>query len=102
MTVLVEDCLPGELWRLKIWGLFLEKFAQKQGLAGQNPGPRIVGKQVQQLISEDGSATWLQNDDRNFFLNYPSERVEYSQKLTLGAMEHAEIVERASAAQTSF
>jgi hypothetical protein len=62
-------------------------------------GAFVVGKQIEEFIAKDGDAAGFEADDGNTGFNFRREFVEDLKQKRLGAVEHAVIVERASAAE---
>ena len=91
--------LAGELRKLKVGGFLFQKFAEQESLPGQLVGPVILGKEIDQFVAKDGGATGLENDDGNPGFDFGSEGVQYLEQQALGPIQHAEIVERAAAAE---
>jgi hypothetical protein len=58
-----------------------------------------MGKEVDEFVAEDGNATGFEADDRNAGFDFGREFVEDLKQERLGAVEHAEVVERAAAAE---
>jgi hypothetical protein len=68
-------------------------------LAGEFLGALVVGKEVEEFVAEDGDATRLETDNRDAGFDLGFELVENFEEQSLGAVEHAEVVEGASAAE---
>ena len=68
-------------------------------MARQGLGAFVVGKQIEEFIAKDGDAAGFEADDGNTGFNFRREFVEDLEQKRLGAVEHAVIVERASAAE---
>ena len=58
-----------------------------------------MGKQVDEFVTEDGDAAGLEADDGDSGFDFGREFVEDLKQERLGAVEHAVVVERASAAE---
>lgn len=102
MAVSVEKRFPIQLRRREILRVDFEKFTEQKNLAGQGLRTFVVGKQIEELVAEDGDATGLEADDGNAGFDFGGERVENLQQERLGAVEHAVVVEGAAAAEIGF
>jgi hypothetical protein len=76
-----------------------QEFAEKECLFAQGLGPVVVREEVEELVAEDGDAAGLESDDEGAGFDLGGEFVEDVEKEGFGAVEHAEVVERASAAE---
>ena len=65
-------------------------------------GALVVGKEIEEFVAEDGDATGFQADDGDAGFDFGREFVEDLEQEGLGAVEHAVVVERASAAEVGF
>jgi hypothetical protein len=65
-------------------------------------GAAVVGEEVEEFVAEDGDAAGLESDDGDSGFDFGSEFVEDVEEQRLGAVEHAEVVERASAAEVGL
>src|SRR5918992_763681 len=81
--------------------LALQELSEKERLRGEPNRGGIIGKQVHELVPEDGDAARLESDHGNTGGYGLAKRVEDAAKLPLCAAEHAVVVERPPAAQTS-
>ena len=59
----------------------------------------VVGEEVEEFVAEDRNAAGLESDDGDSGFDFGGEFVEDIQEQGLGAVEHAEVVEGASAAE---
>src|ERR1039458_7518990 len=62
----------------------------------------VVGKEVDEFVAEDSDATGFEADDGNAGFDFGREFVEDLEQKSLGAVEYAVVVERASAAEVGF
>ena len=76
-----------------------EEFAEQEGLVAELCGAGIVGEQIGQLVAEDGGAAWLEDDDGGSGGELRGEGVEDFEEIVFGGVQHAEVVERAAAAE---
>ena len=58
-----------------------------------------MGEQIEEFVAEDGDAAGFEADDGNAGFDFGGEFVEDLKQKRLGAVEHAVVVERASAAE---
>jgi hypothetical protein len=86
-----QDCIGTE-------PLF-KKFAEQECLLAQGLSAGIVREKVDEFITEDGDAAGFEADDGDAGFNLRLQLVEYFEQQSLGAVEHAEVVERASTAE---
>src|SRR5438105_15806975 len=80
----------------------LEELAEQEGRLCQCLGSLIARKQIQQFVAEDGDATGLESDDRDASFDFGRQFVENFQQQSFCAIEHAEVVEGASAAEVGL
>ena len=88
--------------QFKVLCMFLEEFAQQEGLPRKPAGSPIIGKEICQLVAEHGDAAWLQTYDRGARLNFRCQRIQNSEKQVPGSTKHAEVVQWSSAAQIAL
>ena len=101
MAVPVQQHFAGKLRRLVAGRMALEKLAEKKRLASQLHGARIPRKQIAQFVAKDGCAARFQHDDGHARVNSRAQNGQNLLQILLGLVEHAEIVERPSAAQVA-
>jgi hypothetical protein len=77
----------------------LEKFAEQEGLLAQGLGAFVVGEQVHEFVAENGDATGFQSHDWDARFDLWLELIEDFEQQRLRAIEHAEVIEGASAAE---
>jgi hypothetical protein len=65
-------------------------------------GSLVVGEKVEEFVPEDGYAAGFQANDGNSSFDFGREFVEDLKQERLSAVEHAVVVERASAAEVGF
>jgi hypothetical protein len=100
MAVSVEQGFARELRELRVGSEFLfEEFAEQESLFAQGLGALVVREEVEEFVAEDGNAAGLESDDRDSGFDLGSESVENVEEQGFGAIEHAEVVERASATE---
>jgi hypothetical protein len=61
-----------------------------------------VGEEVEEFVAEDGHAGWLEADDGDSGFDLGLEVVENFEEKSFGAVEHSEVVQRASAAEVGL
>ena len=91
--------MRGELRERRGAGVALEKFAEQESLFAQGQGALVVGKEIDEFVAEDGDAAGFESDDGDSGFDLGLELVEDFEQQRFGAVEHAEVVERASAAE---
>jgi hypothetical protein len=99
VAVALHDRPAGQRRRRPPVGLAGQQLGQGVGLLLQAPGALVVGEQVGQLVPEGGQAARLQPDQRHAFGDPRAERGQDLAELAPGQGEHAEVVQRATAAQ---
>ena len=67
--------------------------------ACQGLGALVVREEIEEFVAEDGDAAGLESDDRDAGFDFGLELVENFEQQRLSAVEHAEIVEGAAAAE---
>ena len=68
-------------------------------MVAQGLGAGVVREEVDELVAEDGDAAGFQPDDGDSGFDLRLELVQNFEEQRFGAVEHAEVVERASAAE---
>ena len=76
-----------------------EELAEEEGLVAKLCGARVVGKEVGEFVAEDGGAAGFEDDDGSAGVELRGEGVEGFEEVVLCGVEHAEVVERAAAAE---
>src|SRR5471030_1846478 len=99
MAMSMKQNFGGKLRRLPIGSVFLQEFTEQDGLTLQPLCSRIGGKEVAKFVAKDGCATWLQHDHRKSGINCTAQRNEDTLQILFGTIQHAKVVERASAAE---
>jgi hypothetical protein len=103
MAVSVEQGFARELRKLRVGREFLfEELAEQERLFAQDLGALVVREEVEEFVAEDGDAAGLEADDGDSGFDLGGERVENVEEQGLGAIKHAEVVERASAAEVGL
>jgi hypothetical protein len=98
MAVSVEQGFARELRKLRVGREFLfEELAEQERLFAQDLGALVVREEVEEFVAEDGDAAGLEADDGDSGFDLGG--VENVEEQGLGAIKHAEVVERASAAE---
>jgi hypothetical protein len=100
MAVSVEQGFAWELRELRVGSeVLFEELAEQERLFAQGLGALVVREEVEEFVAEDGDAAGLESDDRDSGFDLGGDRVENVEEQGLGAIEHAEVVERASATE---
>src|SRR5437660_4542743 len=97
MTVPVQQRLAFEAGRRDF--LCLDELTEEERLPRQCLGSLIAREQIQQFVSEDGDAAGLESDDRDAGLDFGRQLVEDFQEQFFRSIEHAKVVQGASAAE---
>ena len=84
---------------LVVGGVFDEELAEEEGLVAEFGGAGIVGEEVGELVAEDGGAAGFEDDDGCAGGELRGEGVEDFEEVIFCGVEHAEVVERAAAAE---
>jgi len=79
--------------------LLLKEFTEEEGLPAEGLGACIVWEEVREFVAENGDATGLEAHYRDAGLDLGLELIEDVEKEALSTLEHAEVVEGASAAK---
>ncbi len=85
--------------RLITRSMMFQKLTQQERLAVKSIGARISGEEVSQFIAEDRGAAGFQNDDRQSGVDLRSQALKNVREILPGFIEHAEVIQRASAAE---
>src|SRR5579872_6445037 len=100
VAVAVEQGLARKLRERGTSTQFLfEEFAEQESLLAQGLSACIVRKEVDQFVAEDGDAAGFESDDGDAGFDFGLELVEDFEQKAFGAVEHAEVVEGASATE---
>ena len=102
VAVAVDEGVAVHHGRLEVGGVLGEEFAQQEGLAAKPLGVFVVGKQVGQLVAEDGGTAGL--EARPWGRRPEWRRAGCPEMLVqpaFGGVEQAVVIERAAAAQGS-
>jgi hypothetical protein len=103
VAVSVEEGFAVELReRGVVVQILFEEFAEEESLFAQGLCAVVVREEVEEFVAEDGDAAGLESDDRDSGFDLGGEFVEDVEEQGLGAVEHAEVVERASAAEVGL
>ena len=102
MAVSVQQRLALEVRQRRIPGVEFEKFAEQEGLLAQGLGALVVREEVEQFVAEDGDAAGLESDDGDARFDLGLEFVEDIEQQGFRAVEHAEVVEWAAAAEVGL
>jgi hypothetical protein len=103
MAVPVEQGLARELGQCRAGSEFLlEKFAEQESLLAQGLGALVVRKEVNEFVAEDGDAAGFESNDGDAGFDLGFELVEDFEQQALGAIEHAKVVEGASATEVGL
>ena len=65
MAVAMEESVARKLGKRELRRVDFEKFAEEKDLLREPERAAIFGKQIDQFVPEDGSATGLEDDDRS-------------------------------------
>jgi len=95
----VDDRLAVEPRQRDVIGFLRQELAQQERLAAQALRILILRKEIGQLVAEDGDAARLEPDDRRAGADVVPQGVEDLAELAPCEAEHAEVVERAAAAE---
>src|SRR5882672_9735903 len=101
MAVPVDEGLPSDRRQRKVGGALLEEFAQQDNLSREGLGALVSWEQIGELVAEHGGAAGLEYDDRSPCFDFGEQFIHDVEQQALGAVEHANVVERASAAEMS-
>jgi hypothetical protein len=102
MAVSVEQGFAGELRERGVGRVAFEELAEQECLFAQGLGALVVREEVEEFVAEDGNAAGLESDDGDAGLDLGLELVEDVQEQAFGAVEHAEVIEGASAAEVGL
>jgi hypothetical protein len=79
--------------------MMFQKLTEQERLAPKPVGARISGEEVSQFIAEDRGAAWFENDDWQPGVDLRTQTLEDALEILLGFVEHAEVIQRAPAAE---
>src|SRR5437868_2508056 len=85
--------------RRAIIGFVDQKFAEQKSLAFESLRFSILAEQVGHLIAKDGDAAWFDSDDGRASFNVGAQSGQRLFQRGFGLVEHAEVIERATAAE---
>ena len=101
----MEECFAVELGKRRGGRraqFFFEEFTKQERLARQGLSALVVRKEVQEFIPENRNAAWLESNDGDASFDLGREFVEDFEEQKLCAIEHAEVIERPSAAEVGL
>src|ERR1700691_1603796 len=99
MAVALEDDFAAlKLLRLKIRNVAGEEFAEQQGLFAQALGAAVIGKEVDELITEHAGAAGFEEDEGQAGVDLGGEALEDLQQVGAGLPQESKVVERSAAA----
>ena len=94
---------PASQSRRRVAGSMLsQEFWQQERLMGQALRLSIIRKQIDEFVTKDRNTTRFEADDGDAGFDFGGKFVEDLKQEDLGAVEHAVVVERASAAEVGF
>src|SRR6201997_720263 len=99
VTMAVDDGLAPELRERAQHAVAVKKFAEEVALPRETLGALVPGEEIAEFVAEDSDAAGFEADDGNAGLDLGCERVEDAEEQVFSAIEHAEIVKGASAAE---
>src|SRR6478672_2467551 len=102
MAVSVKQRFARELRERRVARVMIEEFAEQECLSAQGLGPLVMWEEVREFVAEDGDAAGFKSDDGNAGFDLGLELVEDFEQQTFCAVEHAEVVKRASAAEVGL
>ena len=77
----------------------LQEFTQEKCLVSQSLRTRILREKITELVPKYGSATRFEDDDGRAGVNLFTQSLQNPAQIFLGRIQHAEIIEWASAAE---
>jgi hypothetical protein len=99
MAVAVKQRFSLEAREFGVFRILVEKFAEQERLLAESSGALVVREEVDEFVAEDGDAARFEADDGNSGFDFGLQFVEDVEEQSFGTVEHAEVVERASAAE---
>src|SRR5690606_26627961 len=99
MAMAVDDGACAEPRRFVALSLADQELGQRHRLRAEPLRIRVVGEQLVELVPEDGDAARLEPHDRCAGADLRPEYVDDAAELVSGQVQHAEVVERAAAAE---
>ena len=79
-----------------------QEFAQDERLPAKPLRARIVREEIAELVSKHRRAAWLEHDHRAARVDLLAETIHDAPQVGFGPRQHAEVVERAAAAEVSW
>src|SRR5207245_11114702 len=98
MAVPVDQGFADERWQTPMPGSRFKEFAQKKNLTREALRARVVRERIEQFVTKYRCTTRLEDHNRNSLRDLGVQGIKSVQEQTLCAIQHAEIVERTSAA----
>src|SRR5438309_4695560 len=99
VTMAVDDGLALQSGERDQFAVAVEKFTEEDGLPRETLGALVPGEEIAEFVAEDSDAAGFEADDGNAGFDLGCERVEDAEEQVFSAIEHAEIVKGASAAE---
>src|SRR5208282_3648884 len=99
MAMAVDQRAACELRKREIFCPLLEKFTEQEDLLREGLRAFVFGEKVREFVAEDGGAARFEDDDGRSGFDFREKLVHDLEEQVLGAVEHADVVERAAAAE---
>ena len=99
MAMAVEQGFAVELRKRSAPGILFEELAEQKCLFAQGLSALVMREEVEEFVAEDGDAAGFESDDGDSGFDLGLELIEDIEEQGFGTVKHAEVVERASAAE---
>src|ERR1019366_5799865 len=99
MAMPVDKRPAWQLGKREIFCALLEKLAEQKDLLREGLRAFVFGEKVREFVAEDGGAAGFEDDDGRCGFDFGEKLVHDLEEQALGSVEHANVVERAAAAE---
>jgi len=101
MAMSVNERSARQFGKREILCALFKKFAEQEDLFREGLRAFVFGEKVSEFVAENGGAAGFEDDDRRCGFDFREKLVHDLEEQALGAVEHADVVERAPAAEVS-
>src|SRR5271156_1968107 len=99
MAMTVDQRRARQLGKREVFCPLFEKLAERKDLLREGLRPFVFGEQVGEFVPKNGGTARLGGDDGGPRLDFGEQFVHDLEEKALGAIQHADVVERASTAE---
>src|SRR5205807_3984237 len=101
MAMPVDKRPARQLGKRETFCALLEKFTKQEDLLRESLRAFVLGEKISEFVAEDGGATGLEDDDGRGGFDFREKLIHDLEEQALGAVKHADVVERGPAAKMS-